>query len=294
MVGISLILDDQAGPEISGLYGDIRNSLRIPWTPALFQALASYPVYLNLAWRTIKPAVMTDEFRSDSFGIREAAEADVQANHRSKRTLADASAAELDDEDLDDIRANIHAFRYGNPKLFIMANALHRSLAGETVGSSVESNPADETNEERYVQTVELDMVQENEADERMLELYDEIKKTVGMPIINSDYKALARWPSFLEMAWEDLKPAIGLNWYRTAEEEILNLSRGLADDLAVPLKLGLDECISAGVAKDDLNDLADILELFASGLPGLILNISDFYLTLNDIVESDMGLRAA
>ena len=37
--------------------------------------------------------------------------------------------------------------------------------------------------------------------------IFDELKRTFGMPVVNSDYRALARWPDFLQAYWDVLKP---------------------------------------------------------------------------------------
>ncbi|MCL4499424.1 MAG: halocarboxylic acid dehydrogenase DehI family protein [Chloroflexi bacterium] len=294
MFELNLIGDEEADDMTAGIYGDIRETLRIPWTPTIFQALASYPNYLSLAWRTIKPAVGTDEFRSDGFGIREAAEVDVQAKHKPLRTLADTAAVGLDDDDLDHIRDAIHVFKYGNPKLAIIANALYRSFQGATVGSGDRSNPAELTNEERYIREVPLEIIEENEAGEDVRGIYDDIKTALDMPIVNTDYKALAQWPGFLELAWHDLKEAMKEEWYEMVVDGVWKLSSQLANDLTVPITLDRNSVMAAGVSEDDLDALENVIDLFASGLPGLIVNISHFSNTIDDIIESDMGYRAA
>ena len=36
--------------------------------------------------------------------------------------------------------------------------------------------------------------------------VYDDIMATLGLPFVNTDYRALARWPSYFALAWSDLK----------------------------------------------------------------------------------------
>lgn len=292
MVEFRLIRDHEAHTEISGLYGDIRDTLRLPWTPTLFQALAVWPDYLELAWTTIKRAVATDEFRSDAFSMREIAESNMQKHHAIKRTLSDADSAGLSREALDEVRGVLHAFRYGNPKLDIIAQALWCSLRGQPVGNPAPSNRADWTNEEKYLSSLALEPVEE--VDERTVGLFADIKSVLNAPFIDDDYRALARWPSFLEMAWLDLKPNLAQEWYIKGASEIRGLSRSLAMNLTTEIGLDWRRLASAGITQEDQKDIDRILESFAQSLPRSILNLSDFYLTLNDIVESDMGLRTA
>lgn len=36
--------------------------------------------------------------------------------------------------------------------------------------------------------------------------IYEDVKTTLKLPFINTDYRALARWPSYFAIAWQDLK----------------------------------------------------------------------------------------
>ncbi|WP_375505870.1 SDR family NAD(P)-dependent oxidoreductase [uncultured Nostoc sp.] len=50
-----------------------------------------------------------------------------------------------------------------------------------------------------------------------MPQVYQDIKQTLGVPIVNSDYQALARWPVFFLAAWSDIKL-----WRKRPEYQLL------------------------------------------------------------------------
>jgi hypothetical protein len=34
--------------------------------------------------------------------------------------------------------------------------------------------------------------------------VFDDVKTALGLPFLNTDYRALARWPSYFALAWAD------------------------------------------------------------------------------------------
>jgi hypothetical protein len=38
-------------------------------------------------------------------------------------------------------------------------------------------------------------------AERQLQTLYDDLKSTIGLPFLNTDYRALARWPSYFDVA---------------------------------------------------------------------------------------------
>ena len=49
-------------------------------------------------------------------------------------------------------------------------------------------------------------MIEESEATGKVKEIYDEIKKTLGIGFVPNMYKALANNPSYLEISWKKIQ----------------------------------------------------------------------------------------
>jgi hypothetical protein len=47
-------------------------------------------------------------------------------------------------------------------------------------------------------------------ADEPTQAIYEDIKTTLQLPFVNTDYRAFARWPSYFALAWKDLRDKVG------------------------------------------------------------------------------------
>jgi hypothetical protein len=44
----------------------------------------------------------------------------------------------------------------------------------------------------------------------------EDLKRVLNLPFVNTDYRALARWPSYWAMAWGDLRQAAGTPVHET------------------------------------------------------------------------------
>jgi hypothetical protein len=51
--------------------------------------------------------------------------------------------------------------------------------------------------------------------------VFDDVKTALGLPFLNTDYRALARWPSYFALAWADLRPRLQRGEYETLVAEI-------------------------------------------------------------------------
>ncbi|QIE43551.1 hypothetical protein G5B39_16210 (plasmid) [Rhodobacteraceae bacterium SC52] len=57
-------------------------------------------------------------------------------------------------------------------------------------------------------------LIEPHHADPMIAALYADIRDTLGLPFVNTDYRAFARWPSYFSAAWPDLKAAIQTSSY--------------------------------------------------------------------------------
>lgn len=101
-------------------------------------------------------------------------------------------------------------------------------------------------------------LITEEEATGRVLEIYNDIKKTYGMPFVPNAYKAMALYPEFLEAQWQKIKVLRAGREVSAREKELIAL--------AVSATNGCGYCINAHTAilkRMGLSDLA-IVEAMA------------------------------
>ncbi len=274
---LQLVPEDTAPPDVAAIYKETRNLLGIPWTAAIFQGYAMYPPLLRLAWAELRPNVVTLEFHADGRQLREQAAAAMQALYRPGY---DRSQVERWGGDPHGIRTVCETFNYGNPKLLICARAVSRSLEGrrsDALREETDLRPAEPPPGEERIRHRRIDLVGPVNPPAVVAPTFLDIKQTLGVPLVNSDYRALARWPEYFHHAWEDLKGAIQSPPYQQACDALAQAADAAADRLEEPVTISPDILRREGVPAAELDNLVRVARLFASLLPGLILNVEGF-----------------
>jgi len=115
-------------------------------------------------------------------------------------------------------------------------------------------------------------------ADGRTRAIYDDIKEALRLPIINTDYRALARWPTYFALAWGDLRPVIGHEPREALCQAVHSRAVELvARHLPNPGGLNCERLLEAARQDAEPEEILHVVRLFQWLLPGLIVNIAFF-----------------
>lgn len=260
------VAEEDAPAPIKAIYDDVRATLRVPMVNLIFRVLAGQPDYLHLAWRQLKPNAATVFFEESADVIRARA-VDGVAGLATPPGAEPAAVANA-----------LRIFHYVNPKLLLAVAALRAATSGqypqlEELPAGAKRQIAPGVPEGASAPAT----VDPSSASPAVAALFDDITSTLGLPVVNSDYRALAAWPSYLESAWTALKPL-------TQRAEYLALNRDLramADEavMVFPFRIEtnphtLRHC---GLSERDIDTVRFTLDQFYRLLPGLIVNVSFF-----------------
>ncbi len=271
---------DAASPVVRAIYDDTRHHLRLPWVGALFQGYAMYPGYLDLAWNAVRDSLETPPFAADVATITGMADTAAARLYTPSYDERDIAAMNVDTLAVKD---TVDAFRVGNPKLLLVAAALRRAYREGSVGGaggagvSLPDSAPEGVEEARVARTV-IETADPEAAPEGIKRIFDDIKVTLGLPLVNTDYRAMALWPDYLALAWRDVKGVVGTPEYAEATRQLSVFAAGGVDRFVAPVAATREAARAAGVPKEQLDNLGAILDLFAGLLPGLILNVAMFY----------------
>jgi len=120
--------------------------------------------------------------------------------------------------------------------------------------------------------------------------IYEDIKRTLGAPFLNTVYLSLARWPDFLSAYWESLKPWLKTPLYEQNRLAMRDSALSLAAILPRPLELSTAQMEEAGVPKDDINGVVQLAESFLDLLSKQALNIAFAKIGLEDGETSEVA----
>jgi halocarboxylic acid dehydrogenase DehI len=276
MIGIPLVRESETTDERAReAFRDVRSALRIPVATLLFQAWAAYPKFLDVTWRRLRPNVLSDDFA----GLAGRLETNVREGVGAW-TIADHAAAlrarSLGESEIARMRELIGLFTNVNPKLAILAAAVAAALDGKPVGGVGTKGPHRERERapQQEFRGVRVVLIEERDAPPRVRTIYDDMKATLGLPFIETEYRAMASYPDWLEVWWRDCKPVCESDRYRGLGVELARAAAQAAAKLPHRLSLSENLLASSELEGEQRAGLQRTTVMFAQTLPSLMINV--------------------
>lgn len=269
-------------------YADLKAALGVPWVGVITQAVAHYRPFFLQAWAQFAANAKTRYFERQCEHIRTLAVQQVQAGLSVASQRARLRALGYSERELAQIAETLHVFNAGNPPYLVLATAIKESLCfGRALGGTP-TGPDDLLPRAPTGSTGPLPvMVEPHHAGSDVLAVYSSIKTTLNLPFVNSDYKAMARWPSYLQLAWGDLSPRVGSPAYNTARQQVHDAAMAAVTHLPHAYTMRHPEALAAGLSDGEAQELMRVISLFQWLLSGLIVNLTQCRLALEPSVSS-------
>ncbi len=270
----------RADAALRAAYEDTKQTLQAPWMGVVTMAFAHYPTFWRTLWSGVRPLALSAPFVDACARIRAEAEAGAERLEAAGAPPASAvreglGAAGYAEAERDEIRALIETFSHGNPPYLLIATAARLLLEGEALSDARAAPPF--VGRHGPAAGARLTLMEPHHADAPTRALYEDVKTTLGLPFVNTDYRALARWPSAFALMWADLKPRLATPAYQTAVDAVH--SRAVAEMRALPNPGALTpQALAEAAAADGAPaETAEVARLFQWLLPGLLVNVARF-----------------
>src|SRR5436190_17495950 len=271
---LAVIDETQANRQTIEIYELVTRKMRVGRVPLLFKALAAEKALIP-CWQAMRPAIRVRAFEEAADDLRaRAARSAVDLGCPLIETQLEWAGYDIDE--IDQIRGQVDIFHYIDAKLLMATCVLAEALRGG--GGGVQRGPRGEQRVPRGVpQDMEpIELVPED-ANGPIAKIFKSIRTHLGLGLVPDDFRALARWPKYLELAWSDA---------RKRDEEgaasLKDLGR-LADEAArqLPVRVEIrdDSLRSSGA---DPSRVRAIVERFHRALPGLVLDLALFKVQLD------------
>lgn len=275
MQAISLTRESEATDErVREAFRDIKGALRVSVVSDIFQAWAAFPKFLEVVWRRMRPSVLTSQFAALASSIdakvRAGAEDWAVGDH-----AASLRARAAGESDIARMREIVELFAQLDPKLMILASAVSVALTGASVGGGGTKGPHrdDERERPREFRGARFGLVEERDAPPRVRSIYDDIKATLGLPFVATEYRAMATYPDWLEIWWKDCKPRLQEPRYRSLCDTIARAGTYAAGALPHQLFFSAQLLESSDIVDAKRDELRRVSTAFEQLLPGLIVN---------------------
>lgn len=257
-------------------YEEVKQVLQVPWMGVITMAYAHYPTFFEAWWQGVRDLCASQPFIDACLGNRAFVEQEVM--ELNPPPIGDRlSGIGYAPREIDGIRQMIEVFSHGNQPYVVLATLTRYLLEAGDVAGGVEAAPPFAGRHAPDF-SVPFVLMEAHHADPPTRDVYEDVKRILNLPFINTDYRALARWPSYWAMAWSDLRETAGT----PAHEALCQVIHDRCVEQAsatLPNPAGLTaDALRAAAARDaPLEEIRDIARLFQWLLPGLIVNIAYF-----------------
>src|SRR5438445_6894767 len=200
---LELVDETEADRQTIEIYELVTRKMRVGRVPVLFKALAAEKA-LAPCWQALRPAIRVRAFEEAADDLRaRAATAAVDLGCPLIETQLEWAGYDVDE--IDEIRGQVDIFHYADAKLLMAAAVLVQALNGGVGGAKRGARA-----EQRVPRGVPQDMdhieLVPEEANGNLAKSFRSIRAHLGLGIVPDDFRALGRWPKYLELAWADAR----------------------------------------------------------------------------------------
>lgn len=222
--------ENEVGPEIQGIFADIRTSFDLPFVPTPFKALAGAPDYLRMMWRDLGHVAASREFRAAAVGLQEFVRSEaIGAGWRFGDQEQILAEQKISPEDTLVIAGVVGMFARSLPPLMLFTRLMQLGYSGGQKGrvSAGKLSPA-------LSRLVTLHVPNERAAGLRVWLLYGDIKRVTGDRHVMGLFRALSPFPGYLVSAWMDSKRLLKDAGFKNAQDEIARRASAMVAGLPV------------------------------------------------------------
>lgn len=255
------------------LYAQTKATLQVPWMGVITMALASYETYYEALWAAVGPMMETREAVNACARLRGEIEAEVAA--LSPPPMDDRMAAlGYAPREIEGIREAVEVFSHGNFPYTLIVTLSRLALEADRFAAEVPGTPF----AGRHAPDVAVPFVlmEDHHADAPLRAVYADIRERLGLPFVNTDYRALGRWPSYFAEAWGALAPHVQTQEYEAIVARLHH--RFVEEAMALPNPTGAVAArLREAASSAPPGEILEVTRLFQWLLPGLCTNVAFF-----------------
>ena len=270
-----------ADEELKQIYNETKQHLQVPWMGVVTMAFAHYPLFFKTLWNGIKEIVSSQEFVFACRELRDFTE-ELVKELEPKLILNELETKGYAKQEIESILEINEIFSHGNMPYIIIASIARLLLEGNEISMKSNYNKLKEwhgpSKEKKLI------LLEQHHVDKETFNTFESIKTTINLPFLNTDYRAFARWPTYFNYAWTDLKNKIQTTLYEKQVSLVHDFAIEKALSLPNPASLTSAKLIIACKNTNQYEEIKEVVSLFQWLLPGLATNVSYLRAQLNGL----------
>ncbi len=258
---LQMIRESQAPPQTRAIFQDMKYALGLPEVSEVAQALAAYPVFLDLYWHSFRPVVLSEEF----FALGERLRADAYTRVFTYFAIADLRAF-VPQTEAGRVDSFFELAHYETPLLLLLMAAQLQAFDAPL------GRPGTSTRPGTHPAFANLEWIASEEPiTPKVRRILHEMRR-LGLLLRARESDALARWPRFLSAYWEVLKTATASPIHEFSLDAVRDTAFALARELPHEIDLGVDQMAESGMTDEDIASVVRIVETFIESLTRRLL----------------------
>lgn len=268
-------------PQGPAILQDITLSLQMPWIPHSFIDLqAEVPRYLELAWRQLRPLVLTAQFADQADATQQLADSVTRSMYRPGYQVGDLQQFGIGLGEVSVIRTALLALRFGWAQTLTMIEVLRRALDGFTVG---QPHGISWPRRATTWATAIIPVTDEQTMGETVRRILDDARQTLGLSEPPESLLAIGKWPDYLRLAWDDLGPVVRTAGIGAARGSLADAARQRMESLPGTVDLSAAQLQAAGLSPVETQRVGSILGRWSLRLSTEIMLTSCLHYPLED-----------
>ena len=264
----------QAEGDLRGKYEAYKRAFQVPWVGVVSMAFAHYRTFFDLWWAAFEPVVQSVVYVQTCERLLQTVE-ELVADLKPPPISGRLRRLGYSDRELTEIQKIIEVFSHGNFIQLPAVAAARLLLEGGAVAGTGDLHPYEARHGPPEGQPFVLMEPHHALADHR--QVYQNIMDTLGLPFVNTDYRALSRWPSYFKLVWADLREVLPLPVYALIANEMHKATFEAAAGLPNPSGLSALKLQEAAARDAKITEVLEVTRLFSYLLPGLVTNVAFF-----------------
>ena len=258
--------------ELKEVYDDIQATLRVAWVAFACRVLASFPIYLPLAWRAARPNFATRYAERAAEELRALA---LLSGPQPPDPRPELREYGWDEARIDEVRRALDLLNYGNPKYMLLITAWSEAIQGRSSGGA--DLPQGDAAPIPYglpEGVTPLRLVDPDDASSEVQALFDRVTDSHFHHGPSSDYRVLAAWPDYLQLALDGaLEPVVRTGEYDAVARVLLVRARELVRGFPTPAGIGCDALPDA-CSPSEITGLTGLLFIYQRFICGVTMGM--------------------
>ncbi|HZX95475.1 MAG TPA: hypothetical protein VFE90_13220 [Myxococcales bacterium] len=274
---LAVVDETDADRQTVEIYELVTRKMRVGRVPLLFKALAAEKA-LGPCWAALRPAIRVRAFEEAADDLRtRAARAAVDLGCPLIETQLEWAGYDVDQ--IDEIRGQVDIFHYLDAKLLMAVAVLSGAMDGG-VGGVARGARAEQRVPRGVPQDMDhIELVPDEVNNGSPGKTFRSIRSHLGLGLVPDDFRALGRWPRYLELAWADARKRDEEPRAQAAVKELSAQADAAAQQLPVRVQVSAEALKAAGA---DLARVKALLQRFHGAMPGLVLDLALFKVQLD------------